>query len=91
MGIFGICAEAQQPVDQAIKDWGLHFQVCVPDCVWVFGERHWQILHMAEQSRPVVPNPAVPLHRADHLLLGVQNRSLIRVSSGTQKMVTVEW
>ena len=35
MGIFGICAEAQQPVDQAIKDWGLHFQVCVPDCVCV--------------------------------------------------------
>jgi len=30
VGIFGICAEAQQPVDQAIKDWGLHFQ-CFSD------------------------------------------------------------
>jgi len=43
VGIFGICAEAQQPVDQAIKDWGLHFQVCVPDyvCVFVFGKGCW--------------------------------------------------
>ena len=28
MGIFGICAEAQQDLaDQAVKDWGLHYQV----------------------------------------------------------------
>ena len=28
VGIFGICAEAQQELaDQAVKDWGLHYQV----------------------------------------------------------------
>ena len=28
VGIFGICAEAQQDLaDQAVKDWGLHYQV----------------------------------------------------------------
>lgn len=31
MGIFGICAEARQELaDQAVKDWGLHFQ-CFSD------------------------------------------------------------
>ena len=30
MGIFGICAEDRQELaDQAVKDWGLHYQVCM--------------------------------------------------------------
>lgn len=30
MGIFGVCAQPQEPVDQAMKEWGLHFQ-CFSD------------------------------------------------------------